>query len=144
MKLLATHITRYWYSGPVSMCNTEVHLSPRPRQNQTILEYELEVTPTPDSLISREDYFGNQATFFAIAEPHRELIITSRCLADVEASAAMSQRLRKINSKSRAYECCILRANREAKSSPQNECTANGDIHKLTGVLHLLPQIEPS
>src|ERR1700733_14372240 len=86
MKLIATHITRYWYSGPVSMCHTEVHLHPRSRKNQTILEFELDVTPTPDSLLSREDYFGNQVTFFSIAEPHRELIITSRCLADVETS----------------------------------------------------------
>ena len=85
MKLLATHITRYWYSGPVSMCHTEVHLQPRPRENQTILEFGLEVTPTPDSLLSREDYFGNEVTFFSIAEPHRELIITSRCLANLEA-----------------------------------------------------------
>jgi transglutaminase-like putative cysteine protease len=86
MKLLATHLTRYLYSGAVSMCNTEVHLHPRPRENQTILEYELEVSPTPDSLLSREDYFGNQVTFFSIAEPHRELIITSRCLANLEPS----------------------------------------------------------
>jgi transglutaminase-like putative cysteine protease len=87
MKLLATHVTRYLYSGAVSMCNTEVHLQPRGRENQTILEFDLEVSPTPDSLLSREDYFGNQVTFFSIAEPHRELIITSRCLADLEPSA---------------------------------------------------------
>ncbi len=87
MKLLATHITRYWYSGPVSMCHTEVHLHPRPRAHQTILEFALEVTPTPDSLLTREDYFGNEVTFFSIAEPHRELIITSRCLANVEPTA---------------------------------------------------------
>jgi transglutaminase-like putative cysteine protease len=88
MKLLATHVTRYWYSGPVSMCHTEVHLQPRPRKNQTILEYALEVSPTPDSLLSREDYFGNQVTFFSLAEPHRELIITSKCLASLDALAA--------------------------------------------------------
>ncbi len=87
MKLLATHITRYWYSGPVSMCHTEVHLQPRARQNQTILEFGLEVTPTPDSLLTREDYFGNEVTSFSIAEPHRELIITSRCLANLEPAA---------------------------------------------------------
>jgi transglutaminase-like putative cysteine protease len=87
MKLLATHITRYWYSGPVSMCHTEVHLHPRPRAHQTILEFALEVTPTPDSMLTREDYFGNEVTFFSIAEPHRELIITSRCLANVEPAA---------------------------------------------------------
>jgi transglutaminase-like putative cysteine protease len=87
MKLLATHITRYWYSGPVSMCHTQVHLNPRPHKNQTILEYALEVGPTPDALLSHEDYFGNKVTTFSIAEPHRELIITSRCLANVDAVA---------------------------------------------------------
>ena len=88
MKLLATHITRYWYSGPVSMCHTEVHLQPRARKNQTVLEFGLDVSPTPDSLLSREDYFGNEVTFFSIDEPHRELIITSRCLVDLEAVGA--------------------------------------------------------
>jgi transglutaminase-like putative cysteine protease len=84
MKLLATHITRYLYSGPVSMCHTEVHLQPRPRKHQTILEFGLDVSPSPDSTLTREDYFGNEVTFFSIAEPHRELIITSRCLANIE------------------------------------------------------------
>ena len=92
MKLLATHITRYWYSGPVSMCHTEVHLKPRPRKNQDILEFGLEVSPTPDSLLSHEDYFGNGVTFFSIAEPHRELVITSRCLANLDA-LAMARKL---------------------------------------------------
>lgn len=87
MKLLATHITRYWYSGPVEMCHTEVHLHPRAGKNQTILEFALDITPTPDSTLSREDYFGNEVTFFSIAEPHRELIVTSRCLANLEAVA---------------------------------------------------------
>ena len=88
MKLLATHTTRYWYSGPVSMCHTEVHLHPRTRKNQTILEFALDISPTPDSTLSREDYFGNEVTFFSIAEPHRELIVTSRCLANLEATDA--------------------------------------------------------
>jgi transglutaminase-like putative cysteine protease len=84
MKLLATHTTRYLYSGPVSMCHTEVHLHPRPRKNQTILEFGLDVSPTPDSLLSREDYFGNEVNFFSIAEPHRELVVTSCCVANVD------------------------------------------------------------
>jgi transglutaminase-like putative cysteine protease len=87
MKLLATHSTRYLYSGPVSMCHTEAHLTPRPRTHQTILEFGLEVSPTPDSLLSHADYFGNEVTFFSIAEPHRELIITSRCLANLDTIA---------------------------------------------------------
>ena len=44
MKVLATHITRYWYSDPVSTCHNEVHLAPRPRANQILLDYNLTVT----------------------------------------------------------------------------------------------------
>jgi hypothetical protein len=44
----------------------------------------------------------------------------------------------------RPGECCGFSANCNAKPTPENECTIHGDIHKLTGVLHLLPQIEPS
>lgn len=86
MKLLATHITRYWYSEPVSLCHTEVHLAPRSRKNQTVLDHELTVVPAPEALLSREDYFGNPATFFSIHEPHRELIVTSRGLVELAAA----------------------------------------------------------
>jgi transglutaminase-like putative cysteine protease len=83
MKLLATHITRYWYSEPVSTCHTEVHLAPRPRANQTLLEHSLTVNPAPDSMASREDYFGNEVSAFSIHEPHRELIVTARSRAEL-------------------------------------------------------------
>ena len=117
MKLLATHVTRYLYSGEVSMCNTEVHLQPRSREHQTILEFDLQVSPTPDSLLSREDYFGNEVTFFSIAEPHRELIITSRCLADVIREIASDQRSRGFPGRSPAD----LRAEDDARTEEDSE-----------------------
>jgi transglutaminase-like putative cysteine protease len=83
MKLLATHITRYWYSEPVSLCHTEVYLAPRARRSQTVLEHELTVVPAPEAMFPREDYFGNPVTFFSIHERHRELIITSRGLVEL-------------------------------------------------------------
>jgi transglutaminase-like putative cysteine protease len=83
MKLRATHITRYWYSDPVSLCHTEVYLAPRTRKSQTVLEHDLTVTPAPETMYPREDYFGNPATFFSIHEPHRELIVTSRSMVDL-------------------------------------------------------------
>ena len=83
MKLLATHVTRYWYSEPVSLCHTEVHLAPRSRKGQTVLEHELTVEPSPEAMLAREDYFGNPATFFSIHEPHRELVVTSRGLVEL-------------------------------------------------------------
>jgi transglutaminase-like putative cysteine protease len=83
MKLLTTHITRYWYSDPVSLCHTEVYLAPRARKSQTLLDHELTVVPQPETVYPREDYFGNPVTFFSIHERHRELIITSRSLVEL-------------------------------------------------------------
>ena len=87
MKVLATHITRYWYSGPVSTCHNEVHLAPRPRANQTLIEHSLTVDPVPDFVASREDYFGNEVSAFSIHEPHRELIVTARSQVELKALA---------------------------------------------------------
>jgi transglutaminase-like putative cysteine protease len=83
MKLLATHVTRYWYSDSVSLCHTEVYLAPRVRKSQTVLEHGLIVTPAPEAMFPREDYFGNPVTFFSIHEPHRELTVTSHSLVDL-------------------------------------------------------------
>lgn len=83
MKFLATHLTRYWYSKPVSTCHTEVHLAPRARAHQTVLEYGLDISPAPQFPFSREDYFGNEVVSFSIDEPHRELIITSRSVVEL-------------------------------------------------------------
>jgi transglutaminase-like putative cysteine protease len=83
MKVLATHITRYWYSDPVSTCHNEVHLAPRPRANQILLDHSLTVSPQPDSVASREDYFGNEVSSFSIHEPHRELIVTAHSRAEL-------------------------------------------------------------
>lgn len=87
MKLLATHVTRYWYSEPVSLCHTEVHLAPRTRKNQIVLEHELTVSPEPEARDSREDYFGNPTSFFSVHEPHRELIVTARGVVDLAPAA---------------------------------------------------------
>ena len=87
MKVLATHITRYWYSGPVSTCHNEVHLAPRPRANQTLIEHSLTVNPAPDFVASREDYFGNEVSAFSIHEPHRELIVTARSQVELRTLA---------------------------------------------------------
>jgi transglutaminase-like putative cysteine protease len=85
MRLLATHITRYWYSDPVSTCHTEVHLAPRPRLNQRVYDYKLTISPQPDSVSTWQDFFGNEVSLFSIDEPHRELIVTSRWKAELAA-----------------------------------------------------------
>jgi|SRR6516165_1323854 transglutaminase-like putative cysteine protease len=86
MKLAATHVTRYWYSEPVTMCHTQTHLKPRTSPTQAVLEYDFQVGPQPGSISSETDYFGNEVTLFSVAEPHRELIITSYCAAELASS----------------------------------------------------------
>ena len=79
MKLLATHITRYWYSrSGFHVPHRSASCSRARARARPFSSHALDVTPTPDSVLPREDYFGNPVTFFSIAEPHRELIITSR------------------------------------------------------------------
>ena len=68
------------------MCHTQVHLRHRACANQTVLQYELTVSPQPGLFTSHKDYFGNEVTSFSVAEPHRELIITARCLAELHPS----------------------------------------------------------
>lgn len=83
MKLQATHVTRYLYSEPVSTCHTEVHLKPRPRGTQALLEHKLRVSPDPEGMFARKDYFGNEVSSFTIDQPHTELVVTSLCTVDL-------------------------------------------------------------
>ena len=87
MKLRATHTTRYLYSGAVSTCHSESHLTPRPCLGQRVLDHDLSVDPAPDFSASRTDYFGNSVTMFSISQPHRELTIISRCVVDLTPSS---------------------------------------------------------
>jgi transglutaminase-like putative cysteine protease len=80
MILRANHTTRYLYSEPVSICHTEVHLAPRAAPRQTVLDHHLRVSPEPDLMLPRQDYFGNSTTYFSIHEPHQTLSVTAASL----------------------------------------------------------------
>ncbi len=74
----AEHATTYLYSGPVSICHTEVHLTPRSGPTQRLVSHKLEITPEPAYSVTREDYFGNEITCFSIQESHDTLTVVSR------------------------------------------------------------------
>ena len=86
MKLRAEHTTTYLYSGPVSICHTEVHLMPRADRNQRVLDHRLMIHPAPEQTFPRRDYFGNDAAYFSIHEQHRTLTITAHSLMEIEES----------------------------------------------------------
>jgi len=81
--LRATHTTTYLYSEPVSICHTEVHLSPRNGGKQRVFEHHLSINPVPDFLSGRKDYFGNDVAYFSTHEPHQTLTITSESLVEI-------------------------------------------------------------
>jgi transglutaminase-like putative cysteine protease len=86
MRLRATHVTRYLYAEAVSTCHTEVRLAPRARVGQTPLAHRFEVVPSLTYSAAREDYFGNEVIAFSVELPHRELVISSECLAHLDPS----------------------------------------------------------
>ena len=79
----AEHATTYLYSGPVSICHTEVHLAPRSGPSQKQLSHTLEITPVPTYSITRRDYFGNDITCFSIQEAHETLSVVSRSEVEI-------------------------------------------------------------
>ncbi len=85
MILKVNHTTTYRYGQPVSICHTEVHLTPRASARQTVLMHELTIEPAPDTRAARNDYFGNGVTAFSIHRPHRTLAITATSLVDRQA-----------------------------------------------------------
>ncbi len=82
MILKVNHTTTYRYGQPVSICHTELHLTPRASARQTVLQHELTIDPTSDTRAARKDYFGNDVTAFSIHRPHRTLAITATSLVD--------------------------------------------------------------
>jgi len=86
MLLRATHTTTYLYSEPVSICHTEVHLSPRNEGNQKVLDHNLSIIPPPDATFSHTDYFGNETAFVVFEGAHRQLRVTARSRVAVGAA----------------------------------------------------------
>jgi transglutaminase-like putative cysteine protease len=72
------HVTRYAYTESVSVSHHLARLSPRALAHQLRVHYTLDVEPAAAALSTHSDYFGNDATFFAMQGAHRGLTVTSR------------------------------------------------------------------
>jgi transglutaminase-like putative cysteine protease len=77
MKYRITHTTAYSYSEPASLSQNELFLTPRATSRQQVVQAQLSVTPDPQYLHRRVDYFGNIAHVFMIEQPHTELSLTA-------------------------------------------------------------------
>ncbi|PQJ72856.1 transglutaminase family protein [Polaribacter butkevichii] len=72
------HKTKYSYENGASFCHNITTLKPKTFKGQTVLEYKLEISPTPTDISERLDFFGNTVTRFSIQQNHEELIVIAR------------------------------------------------------------------
>jgi transglutaminase-like putative cysteine protease len=77
MKLRVVHETAYDYDEPVTTSHHEIHLEPRAAPGQVVLSHRVEITPPPEAVYGRVDYFDNHASYFSLHEPHRSLRVVA-------------------------------------------------------------------
>lgn len=85
MQYRITHITEYSYGLPVTVSHSALHMHPREVANQKWDDFELTVTPRPDVMVKREDYYGNHATYITVQQPHTKMIVKAMGTVHVQA-----------------------------------------------------------
>lgn len=83
MRYEVVHRTTYTYQTDVAVSHHVARLTPRTLPRQRCLRHTLELSPEPASREQRLDYFGNEACYFALEHPYRELVVTARSLVEV-------------------------------------------------------------
>ena len=82
MKYQVVHKTAYRYSEPASLSQNELMLTPRETAAQRVGSSRLEITPPPEHMDGRMDYFGNHVHVFMVQHPHAELAMTATSLVE--------------------------------------------------------------
>jgi transglutaminase-like putative cysteine protease len=82
-----SHRTTYKYKYPVSVGEHVACLKPRSTPDNSLLQSEFYVHPTPKTLTERVDYFGNHLFFFTVQEPHRELLVEAKSKVAIVANS---------------------------------------------------------
>ncbi len=77
MKYRITHTTTYNYSQAVGLCQNQARLQPRNFWRQYCGHSHFEIEPTPKDYRELLDYFGNRLAYFAIQQPHKQLVVTA-------------------------------------------------------------------
>ena len=78
MLYAVTHRTSYFYGSNVSVSHHVAHLHPREFPGQQVTDFELQIDPVPTATAARSDFYGNEATVFALDVPHDALTVTVR------------------------------------------------------------------
>jgi transglutaminase-like putative cysteine protease len=76
------HLTTYSYESTVASATLALRVTPREEVGQRCLEHKLYVAPTPASVASERDFYGNSVNVVSIGTSHSELSIET--VAQVE------------------------------------------------------------
>lgn len=89
------HLTEYRYHDAVSLAYNEAKLTPRSFENalvkQQCLDSRLTITPEPQDETSRQDYFGNQVTYFNFTRNHKTMSVSSSSLVTREVRVSKNE-----------------------------------------------------
>ncbi len=84
MRFRVSHLTRYHYAEPVSLCHSLLHLKPpRQCQRQQCQASQIRVDPWPAVNREHEDFFGNRVSYFSVQQAHSTLEVTATSEVDV-------------------------------------------------------------
>jgi transglutaminase-like putative cysteine protease len=83
MKYKIKHITEYNYQKSVSLCHNRLCLFPSDLANQECLSSDIKISPEPDEISYRTDFFGNNILFFSIYKEHSKLKIISESVVQI-------------------------------------------------------------
>ncbi len=73
-----SHTTEYKYDNFVNYCHNLAILKPREDKWQELIEFKIDITPSPTEFSERIDFFGNNVTRFSVQYPHDKLIVHSK------------------------------------------------------------------
>lgn len=88
MRYRIVHKTEYKYSEPASLSQNELFLQPRETVTQRVSGCEVKITPPPQYMHKRVDYFGNTAQVFMVQHPHQQLTVEAVSLVETLKPAA--------------------------------------------------------
>ena len=83
MRYKIRHTTEYKYQDAVSAGHNKLCLVPLNLPEQRCLSSDVKVSPTPDELTYRTDFFGNTLLFISIYKEHSQLEIVSESIIDL-------------------------------------------------------------
>jgi transglutaminase-like putative cysteine protease len=84
MRYHIRHSTEYTYQDRVSTAHNRLCLVPLNLPKQKCISSDVKISPTPDELIYRTDFFGNTLLFISIYQEHSHLEVISESVVDIE------------------------------------------------------------